>query len=75
MLEEAVTSLPTIYKQVFVLRDIEEFDIATTAEMLGLTAANVKVRLHRARMMLQKRLAPQLKAIAPGLKRRWLPWF
>jgi RNA polymerase sigma-70 factor (ECF subfamily) len=35
----------------------------------------VKVRLHRARMMLQKQLAPQLKKISPETRRRWLPWF
>jgi RNA polymerase sigma-70 factor (ECF subfamily) len=32
------------------------------------------VRLHRARMMLQKRLSPFLKSVNPGPKRRWLPW-
>jgi RNA polymerase sigma-70 factor (ECF subfamily) len=32
------------------------------------------VRLHRARMMLQKQLSPLLKSVNPGPKRRWLPW-
>jgi len=42
------------------------------AAALGITTASVKVRLHRARMMLQKNLAPQLKELAP--KRRWWAW-
>jgi hypothetical protein len=32
------------------------------------------VRLHRARMMLQKRLGPLLKSVNPSPKRRWFPW-
>jgi RNA polymerase sigma-70 factor, ECF subfamily len=41
---------------------------------LGINVPNVKVRLHRARMMLQKQLAPQLKTINNKiLKRRWVP--
>lgn len=38
------------------LRDIEEFDTAETAEMLGTTATAVKVRLHRARVALKKKI-------------------
>ena len=72
MLQEAVGALPTIYRETFVLRDIEELSIAETAEILSVTAVTVKVRLHRARTMLQKTLAPQLKQISP--KRRWFPW-
>lgn len=72
ILQEAVEEIPLIYRETFVLRDIEELSINETAEALGISVASVKVRLHRARMMLQKRLAPQLKQINP--KRRWLPW-
>ncbi len=71
MLQEAVAALPTIYRETFVLRDIQELSILETAEALQVTAVTVKVRLHRARMMLQKTLAPQLKTKP---KRRWLPW-
>lgn len=45
--------LPDEYRQVLILRDIEEFDTDKTAEILGLTTANVKVRLHRARVALR----------------------
>lgn len=68
-LVEAVGQLPAIYRQVFTLRDIEELDVKETAEVLEISANVVKVRLHRARMMLQKRLAPVLKAAMPARKR------
>ena len=74
MLEEAVTSLPTIYRQVFQLRDVEELSVKETAETLGISVPSVKVRLHRARMMLQKQLNPLLKSVNSSPKRRWLPW-
>ena len=65
----AVGELPAIYRQVFTLRDIEELDVRETAEALEVSANVVKVRLHRARMLLQRRLAPLLKAALPGRKR------
>ena len=71
---QAVEELPDIYRQVFLLRDVEELNINETAKVLNLSIPSVKVRLHRARMMLQKRLAPQLKRTNPASKRRWLPW-
>jgi RNA polymerase sigma-70 factor (ECF subfamily) len=72
MLQEAVTELPVIYREVFLLRDVEELSISESAEALGISAASVKVRLHRARIMLQMRLAPQLRRLVP--KRRRFPW-
>jgi RNA polymerase sigma-70 factor, ECF subfamily len=72
MLQEAVSDIPLIYRETFLLRDVEELSINETAEALGITVASVKVRLHRARMMLQKRLAPLLKQANPT--RRWFPW-
>jgi RNA polymerase sigma-70 factor, ECF subfamily len=74
ILQEAVISLPTIYRQVFQLRDVEDLSVKETAEALGISAPSVKVRLHRARTMLQKQLSPLLKSVNPGSKRRWLPW-
>ena len=72
LLQTAITSLPLIYREVFELRDVQQCNVNETAAALGITIASVKVRLHRARMMLQKTLAPQLKQTAP--KRRWLAW-
>jgi len=69
LLHKAVTALPLIYREVFRLRDVEQLSVHEAAQALGITISAVKVRLHRARMMLQKNLAPQLKQVAP--KRRW----
>ena len=74
LIKNAVETLPEIYRQVFLLRDVEELDVSETAQALSISIANVKVRLHRARIMLQKELAPQLKTINRAPKRRWLPW-
>jgi RNA polymerase sigma-70 factor (ECF subfamily) len=73
MLQQAITNLPTIYREVFVLRDVEELNNVETAAALSITVGSVKVRLHRARLMLQKQLAPLLRNMNP--KRRWIPWF
>jgi len=67
-LRVAVAELPDIYRQVFTLRDLEELNIEETAQALGINPGAVKVRLHRARMMLQKRLVPFLKTTAPARK-------
>jgi RNA polymerase sigma-70 factor, ECF subfamily len=81
-LREAVAMLPANYREVFVLRDIEELNQEETAAALGINVTLVKVRLHRARMMLQKLLVPYLKSGTPfgaqakpgrgGFFRRWL---
>ena len=65
-LRVAVAELPDIYRQVFTLRDLEELNVEETAQALGINPGAVKVRLHRARMMLQKRLVPFLKTTAPA---------
>jgi len=64
----AVEQLPPIYREVLVLRDLEELNQEETANALGISITLVKVRLHRARMMLQKLLAPYLKTAAPANK-------
>ena len=68
-LRSAVAELPGIYRQVFILRDVEGLNIEETAQALGINRGSVKVRLHRARMKLQKRLGPFLKAAAPARRR------
>jgi RNA polymerase sigma-70 factor (ECF subfamily) len=71
ILRQAIEGLPEIYRNIVLLRDIEEMDIRQTASVLGISEAAVKVRLHRARAMLQRHLAPQLKGYAPKRK----SWF
>jgi RNA polymerase sigma-70 factor (ECF subfamily) len=68
-LREAVEQLPPKYREVLVLRDLEELNQEETAKALGINITLVKVRLHRARMMLQKMLAPYLKTAAPRAKK------
>ena len=67
-LRKAVAELPDIYRQVFTLRDLEELNIEETARALGVNQGIVKVRLHRARIMLQKKLVPFLKTAPPARK-------
>ena len=55
-INEAIFTLPEKYRLVIVLRDIEGFNTAETAQILNLSDANVKVRLHRARLYLRDRL-------------------
>ncbi len=45
--------LPDIYRDAFVLRDLEEMTTADVAELLGIEAAAVRQRVHRARLMLR----------------------
>jgi RNA polymerase sigma-70 factor, ECF subfamily len=68
ILRKAIEGLPEIYRNVVLLRDIEELDVRESAAALGITEGAVKVRLHRARALLQRALAPQLGAFAPRRK-------
>lgn len=68
LLRKAIGELPEIYRNVILLRDIEEMDVRETAAVLGIREGAVKVRLHRARAFLQRNLAPRLKEFAPGRK-------
>jgi RNA polymerase sigma factor (sigma-70 family) len=56
VLEQSLQQLPLIYRSVFVLREVEGFSVAETAELLSITSVNVKVRLNRAKALLQKQL-------------------
>jgi RNA polymerase sigma-70 factor, ECF subfamily len=49
----AVDALPSDLRVVFTLRIVEQLSTSQTAECLELTPANVKIRLHRARLRLQ----------------------
>jgi RNA polymerase sigma-70 factor (ECF subfamily) len=59
-LTDALASLGEIYREVFVLRDMQHLSIEETAEALKISAASVKTRLLRARLMLRDLLAPGL---------------
>lgn len=51
-----IAALPEIYREVLVLRDIEELAAPEAAAQLGISVAAVKSRLHRARTMLREKL-------------------
>jgi RNA polymerase sigma-70 factor (ECF subfamily) len=55
-LKQAIVQVPEKYRVVLVLRDIEGFSTEESAQILNLTPANIKVRLHRARLFLREKL-------------------
>jgi RNA polymerase sigma-70 factor (ECF subfamily) len=61
ILAHATRSLPEIYREVFMLRDFHNNDIATTAQILGVSEGVVKTRLLRARLQIKDLLTPYLK--------------
>ncbi len=62
LVRASIDRLPDEYRAVLVLRDIEELDTGETAQALGMTAAAVKTRLHRARQALRGLLAERFEA-------------
>ena len=62
LVRACIDRLPEGYREVLVLRDVEELDTDETAALLGLTPSAVKTRLHRARQALRTLLDPHLRA-------------
>ncbi|HEX5043124.1 MAG TPA: RNA polymerase sigma factor [Candidatus Polarisedimenticolaceae bacterium] len=60
VLQRAIDRMPESLRVVFVMREVEGLDTEETADCLGLSAANVKVRLHRARALLRSGLDEEL---------------
>lgn len=56
VLEKAFDALSDDHRSVFMLREIEGLSTSETAECLDISEENVKVRLHRARVLLQQEL-------------------
>ena len=57
---DVVGRLPDVYRDAFVLRDLEEMSTAHVAEVLGIEPAAVRQRVHRARLMLRGYLSDLL---------------
>jgi RNA polymerase sigma-70 factor (ECF subfamily) len=55
-MQQAIEALPPEFRQVFVLRDVEGLSNGEVAEILDLSVAAVKSRLHRARLKVRNRL-------------------
>ncbi len=58
LIDRAIDELPAIYRDVFVLSDVERVPNASIADNLGLSLPAMKSRLHRARLLLRDVLAP-----------------
>jgi RNA polymerase sigma-70 factor (ECF subfamily) len=56
LIDDALVELDEKHRLVFLLRDVEGFSVRETAEALGISEVNVKVRLLRARLQLRERL-------------------
>ena len=63
-LREAVAALPEEYRAIFTLREVEELSNQEVADILGLSLAATKTRLHRARLFLRQRLSRYLRGDA-----------
>ena len=70
MLRKAVLSLPPQYRLVLVLHDMEELDSETVAEVLSLQPGTVRVRLHRARLLVRQEMAKLLNRTGVAKKSR-----
>jgi RNA polymerase sigma-70 factor (ECF subfamily) len=71
MVEDAIRALPPIYRETFVLRDVEGLRAEEAAEILGLTLPAIKSRLLRARLLMREALAARLEN-TPALPKRIL---
>lgn len=57
-----IERLPALYREAFVLRDLEEMPTVEVAQVLGLEPATVRQRVHRARLMLRGYLGDLVRA-------------
>jgi RNA polymerase sigma-70 factor (ECF subfamily) len=69
IVRRAVGALPPLHREVLILAEYEELDVATIAAVVGAEVGAVKVRLHRARKRLRRALAPGLTPIAATSRR------
>jgi RNA polymerase sigma-70 factor (ECF subfamily) len=66
IIEAAIDALPADFREVFMLRAVEQLSIAESAELLGIKQATVKTRFHRARTLLRLALNRRLDELAPS---------
>jgi RNA polymerase sigma-70 factor (ECF subfamily) len=74
---KAVDELSDIYREVFVLRDVQHLDVSETSQILGISESAVKIRLHRARLMMRESLSPLFAKPKGSIWDRWKgmnPW-
>jgi RNA polymerase sigma-70 factor (ECF subfamily) len=63
-LARALKQLPPKYREILMLRDVENLSTAEAAQILGISEASAKTRLSRARLMMRD-------ALAPGIDGAW----
>jgi RNA polymerase sigma-70 factor (ECF subfamily) len=63
LIEKAIAQLPEIYRDVYVLADVEELPNAEIGDILGLSLPAVKSRLHRGRLLMRHALAPHFEEV------------
>ena len=56
VIEASLNKLPDDYRITFTLRELAGLSVSETAELMNITASNVKVRLNRAKLMLRKEI-------------------
>lgn len=61
LIEKAIAGLPEVYRDVYVLADVEALPNNEIAELLDLSVPAVKSRLHRARLLMRQALAPHFE--------------
>lgn len=65
LIEKAISALPDVYRDVFVLADVEGMQNHEIGELLGLSVPAVKSRLHRGRLLMRDALAPHFEEVMP----------
>jgi RNA polymerase sigma-70 factor (ECF subfamily) len=73
LIAEALGALPPKYREVVMLRDVQQMSTEEAARVLGITPDLVKVRLLRARLRMRDLLAPKLAGTVGGKggRRKW----
>jgi RNA polymerase sigma-70 factor (ECF subfamily) len=64
LIERAIAGLPIRYRVAYVLADVEELSNAEVAKIVGISVPALKSRLHRARLLMRKILAPHFEELA-----------
>lgn len=65
-LRQAIAAIPPAYRMILVLHDMEDLSTAEVAQISGLREGTVRVRLHRARLLVRHYLADLARGVAPG---------
>lgn len=76
-LKKAIDGLAPKYREVFMLRDVQQLSITETAKLLQITEASVKTRLLRARLQIRDALAPGFDggwSFGDGSWKKVRPW-